>query len=212
MARERSYGGRTRTERVGERRAQLVAATISLLASEGALRTTMTGICARAGLTERYFYESFRSRDEALVAALDQVAQDIAAVTTAAVEQVGPDVEARVRAALVALMDLVAREPDKARVAVVESDATSALRARRHELIRWFAEGLGGGSRTVLGDRGWPRERALLNAHVFVAGLAELLAASLTGALEVQPEQLVDLGTDLFTAISIRPGATPPAG
>lgn len=32
---------------------------------------TMTEVCARAGLTERYFYESFRNLDELLVAIFD---------------------------------------------------------------------------------------------------------------------------------------------
>src|SRR3546814_11852560 len=51
----------------------------------------MTAICAEASLTERYFYESFRNRDEALMAALDQVCNEIAAAALAAVEQTDGD-------------------------------------------------------------------------------------------------------------------------
>ena len=51
--------------------------TITVLAAQGE-RATMTAICHQAGLTERYFYESFANRDAALVAALDQVTDEIA--------------------------------------------------------------------------------------------------------------------------------------
>ena len=37
----------------------------------------MTAICQEAGLTERYFYESFANRDAALVAALERVSDEI---------------------------------------------------------------------------------------------------------------------------------------
>ena len=75
----RSYGGKTAEERAQDRRARLVDATIALLAEHGEAGTTMTAICARAGLTERYFYESFAHREDALLAALDHVCEQIAA-------------------------------------------------------------------------------------------------------------------------------------
>src|SRR4051812_40220917 len=74
---ERSYGGKTAAERVAERRARLVAATIDVLATSGEAHATMTAVCAAAGLTERYFYESFESLEDALLAALDSVCDEI---------------------------------------------------------------------------------------------------------------------------------------
>src|SRR3546814_12873921 len=87
----RSYGGMTSEERSSARRERLVAATIEVLATRGETATTMTAICAEASLTERYFYESFRNRDEALMAALDQVCNEIAAAALAAVERTDGD-------------------------------------------------------------------------------------------------------------------------
>ena len=55
----------------------MVEAAITVLATQGE-RATMTAICHEAGLTERYFYESFANRDAALVAALEAVTEEIA--------------------------------------------------------------------------------------------------------------------------------------
>ncbi len=74
----RRYGGRSAQERAEDRRSRLVEAAITVLAAQGE-RATMTAICQQAGLTERYFYESFANREAALVAALERVSDEISA-------------------------------------------------------------------------------------------------------------------------------------
>src|SRR3546814_15681429 len=101
----RSYGGMTSEERSSARRERLVAVTIEVLATRGETATTMTAICAEASLTERYFYESFRNRDEALLALLDQVFPEIAAAALAPVQQTCRDPGLRPRAALPVFVD-----------------------------------------------------------------------------------------------------------
>ncbi|HET6154427.1 MAG TPA: hypothetical protein VFE15_15900, partial [Marmoricola sp.] len=82
---ERSYGGKTASERAAERRTRLVEATIEVLSESGEARATMTAICAGAGLTERYFYESFGGLDDALLAALDSVCEEILELASAVI-------------------------------------------------------------------------------------------------------------------------------
>ncbi|MDO9498186.1 MAG: TetR/AcrR family transcriptional regulator [Nocardioides sp.] len=207
MASTRSYGGQSADERVAARRARLVEATITLLAEQGEARTTMTAACAGAGLTERYFYESFGSRDEALVAALDTAASRIAeTAVTAVAGSLGPPVD-RVRAGLSAVLDLLGTYPALGRVVVLEATANPALRTRRRELLAWFGDIVAAESRTIYGERVWPPDRARLNAMAFVAGLAELVAAWLLDELDLTPERLVEIGTDLFAATAQRPDA-----
>lgn len=201
---QRSYGGQTADERVAARRERLVAAAASLLAERGESRTTMTAICAEAGLTERYFYESFRSRDEALVAALDTTARRIAAIAVAGVQATPGDPATRVRAGLAAVIDLVVADPAAARVVVLESTANAALRARRHELLGWFSDLVAQEAQGIFGDDAWPQPRARLQAMAFVAGLAELVAGWLQGDVRVGRDELVEIGSDLFTAIARR--------
>ncbi|MCW2769090.1 MAG: TetR family transcriptional regulator [Aeromicrobium sp.] len=201
---KRSYGGVSAADRSAGRRAKLLEATIAVLADEGESRTTMTAICARAGLTERYFYESFASRDEAIVAALDAVAVEIASVAVQAIADTGGDPAERLRAALTAVVSLVASRPDKGRVAVVESSATPELRVRRHALLGSFAELVAQEADSLFGDAAWPAERAKVHGLVYAAGVAELVAAWIVGDVELEQDELVAAATDLFVAVARR--------
>ncbi len=200
----RKYGGRTRAERHAERQERLVRATLTVLAARGEA-TTMTQICAEAGLTERYFYESFTRRDEALVSALDLAAREIAEVAVAAVaSQVTGGAADRVRAGLSAVIELAERDPDLARVMVLESTGNPALRKRRHELLTWFGRLGAQEAAGLFGDTAWPPARAELQACVFVAGYAELVGFWLLGEFDLTPATLVDLGTELFETLMRR--------
>ncbi|WP_104107115.1 TetR/AcrR family transcriptional regulator [Nocardioides sp. 616] len=201
---ERSYGGRSAAERAAVRRERLVAATIATLAGGGEPGTTMTAICAEAGLTERYFYESFRNRDEAMVAALDSVATEMTAAALSALTEHAGDPSRQVRAAITAVVDLIGDSPAKGRVAVVESTGTAALRARRHQLLAGFAELVGDEAQHVFGAAAWPPERARLHGLLFAAGFAEVLASWLGEELPLSRAELVDLGSDLLHAVQQR--------
>lgn len=202
--RPRAYAGRSAEQRRLERRERLVAATVRVLGEQGESRATMTAICAAAGLTERYFYESFADRDAALLAALDAVSDEIAATAVSAIGAAAGGPEERVRAALGAVVQLVAREPAKGRVAVVESAANPRLRARRHELTGVFADLVTREARELYAKDAWPADRLRLHAVVLVAGLAELVATWLAGELDVDADGLGDLGAGLFTALTRR--------
>ncbi|WP_278258124.1 TetR family transcriptional regulator [Nocardioides convexus] len=56
----RRYGGKTAEQRRAERREALLAAAVDIWQESGWAAVTMRGVCARAGLTDRYFYESLR--------------------------------------------------------------------------------------------------------------------------------------------------------
>jgi AcrR family transcriptional regulator len=64
----RRYGGRSRTDRMAERREKLLRAALALYARVGREGASVTAICAEAGLTTRYFYESFPSHDALFLA------------------------------------------------------------------------------------------------------------------------------------------------
>jgi AcrR family transcriptional regulator len=204
--RVRSYGGMTADERAAERRARLVAATAQVLAEQGEARTTMTAICASAGLTERYFYESFAGLDDALLAALDSVCEEIAGVAVEALRGTSGPPDVRVNAVMAALVDLVVRSPERMRVAVIHSSANPRLRARRHELIGDFADLVAREAAQLYGDQAWPPDRARIHGLLYVAGFAELLAAWLSGDVDLAPDDLVETAGALFTAVSRRPG------
>ena len=60
-------------DRQALRRDELIAAGVTVLGGEGGPALTVRAVCREAGLTERYFYESFTDRDEFVRAVYDDV-------------------------------------------------------------------------------------------------------------------------------------------
>lgn len=204
MSTQRPYGGRTAVERVADRRHRLVEATIEVVGGGDGARATMTAVCQAAGLTERYFYESFASLDDALLAALDRVCDDIITLTTATVERSTGPVEARVHAVMTAFVDFVQQSPARARVAVTHSSANPRLRARRHELTVVLADVVAREAARLHAGAAWPDDRARLYGLVYVAGLAELLSTWLDGEVPLTASELVDAAAELFLILTRR--------
>ncbi|MET1037750.1 MAG: TetR/AcrR family transcriptional regulator [Aeromicrobium sp.] len=199
-----TYRGRTAEQRVADRRSRLIAATLEVWGQDGGPRVTMTRICAEAGLSERYFYESFDDLDAALTAVMDDIAAEIAesSVAALAAAQGGPN--ERVRAGIGAFVQILTDDPRKGRVAIVESVAIDTLRHRRAELLRGFAALAAHEARELYGADAWGDVEGRLAATMFVGGVAELVTAWLEGAVTASPEQIVDAATHQFTATAHR--------
>ncbi len=200
----RPYRGVSATERTARRRADLLAAGLDVLGTLGWEQATMTAICARAKLTERYFYESFAGRDELLVAVFEQVAEEIRHTVTAALAAAPPEPMATARAAISAFVDLLTDDPRKGRVAIVESAATALLRQRRHQILGEFAELIVTQSHTLFGPAALPAPRDRITALLFVGGLTELLTAWLAGELDATREEITETSATQFVRGAIR--------
>ncbi len=185
------YRGATAAERATERRSRLLDAGLTVWADAGT-RTTMTAVCAEAGLSERYFYESFTGLDALLEAVLNQIAVEIEDNSRSAAEAAGGDPEARMRASIGAFVRLLVEDPRKGRVAIVESVAFPHLRRRRTELLRHLAHESALEVRTWLGDSGRSRAADETSGLLFIGGMAELVTAWLDGAIEVSAEEMVE--------------------
>lgn len=194
------YRGVSAQDRAAGRRAQLMEATLAVWA-DPETRTTMTAVCARAGLTERYFYESFRTLDDALTAVMDQIAGEIEECTRRAADEAGSDPSARVQASIRAFVELLVDDPRKGRVAIIEAGAMSKLRGRRTELLRHFAHRAAEEAREMPGlPRRTEREDAVAGL-LFVGGMAELVAAWLDGTLDADPDEIVEAASRSFLGV-----------
>jgi AcrR family transcriptional regulator len=202
----RSYGGRSAQERAADRRARLLEAAITVLAAQGE-RATMTAICNEAGLTERYFYESFANRDAALVAALEHVSDEISTDAIRVLQETQGNPAERVLAMTRSFADWAVAHPDRARVAVVHATTIGALRTRRDELVRSFAELAASEAAGLFGDDAWPPERAWVQGVVFIGGLSELVAMWLGGHADLDSDKLAHVVADLYVALFLPPGA-----
>src|SRR5256885_16518468 len=93
----RRYAGASAVERRDERRARLLAAGLDALGTDGYAGATVRGVCARARLTPRYFYESFDDLDALLVAVFAEVAAPAAGVVLPPVAGSSAETPERVR-------------------------------------------------------------------------------------------------------------------
>ena len=70
---ERPYGGRDHDARVSERRERFIRAGVRVIGAAGYRAATVRALCAEAGLSNRYFYESFDSTEALLMAVYRQL-------------------------------------------------------------------------------------------------------------------------------------------
>jgi AcrR family transcriptional regulator len=191
----RPYGGVSAGERLAARRQKLLDAGLELFGTRGIAATSIGEICDQAGLTKRYFYESFHTIEELAVAVFDQVTGRLA-------EQIAPAIIAGggrdPRPALTAHAHALLGDPRIVRLLAIES-RTTALTARRAGFARravdlWFTN--------TTGQDGAVDPRLQLRAYAYAGAIAEVGLASINGELELTPEQLIDELVALFHRIA----------
>jgi AcrR family transcriptional regulator len=115
------YAGKEAGARLAERRKKLLAAGIQLIGRHGFAAMTIDAVCAEAGLTKRYFYESFANREELLTEAYRVVTQEFLGSILQATTPYLNDSRKLVRAGLQQTFSFVADNPDKARLIMIEA-------------------------------------------------------------------------------------------
>lgn len=198
------YRGMSAEQRRAERRTRLLEATLEVWGRDGGPRITMTRICAEAGLTERYFYESFDGLDAALIAVMDGIADEIADRTVAALETAEGGPAERVRVSIGEFVRILTDDPRKGRVTIVESVSLDALRPHRAELLSRFAELSAHEARELYGPEAWSETEGRMAATMFIGGVAELVTAWIEGRIEATPDEVADAATHHFTATAHR--------
>jgi AcrR family transcriptional regulator len=203
VATQRAYGGVPAERRREIRRAALLAAALDVIGTDGFAKLTVAALCGRAGLNERYYYESFGSTEDVLLAVFDQVIAEITAAIVAAVAAAPADSRAKARAAIAAAVELLSDDPCKARIVFVEPLAAPALNSRRADVGRAFAALIVGqaqafyGPATTLRLGSWGEFAA---AHL-LGGLAETMTAWVRGDLAITRDELIERSTDLFVLV-----------
>jgi len=195
------WAGVPAEERQAERRAQLLAAGLELLGTEGDAATTVRAVCQRARLNPRYFYESFADRDELLLGVYDHVVAELAAAVAEAIAPLEGDPVAGVRAGIDTIVRFVAADPRRAKVLYNEALGNEALNRRRIDTNHALMEQLVAMSRDQREVNPVSERVASVGAAVAVGGLSELILAWLEGRIDIEIEQLVDDAVAMFLAI-----------
>jgi AcrR family transcriptional regulator len=116
----RPYRGIPQDERRAQRRSQLIGAAVAVYGERGYRHSTVKAVCEAAGLTERYFYESFANSEELLIASFNAVTYSVLEEIKQAGRTGGRSRVARARAMLHTYFAALQREPRSARVFLVE--------------------------------------------------------------------------------------------
>lgn len=200
----RPYGGRSAQERQAERRQRLIDAALEIWGDHGWAAVTMRGVCARAGLIDRYFYESFADRDALLLAVWDQMRDETVLMLGEAIMDVAkePPLE-QLRAAISAFVHGVLGDPRRARIAFGEHAGSPALEERRHTTLAQFATLLIAVARPHLGPD-VDETRFRISVLMGVAGFVEMIWAWRAGTIDATPEEIIDHATEVATDLAAR--------
>jgi AcrR family transcriptional regulator len=144
----RTYRGADAGQRRDERRARLIDAGTEIFGTTGYRSATVDRICAEAGLTKRYFYESFDGSEALLLAVYAKVTDELHASMLSGAAAGAPDLDAMVHGGLTAFFGTIDADPRLARIAFFEvlgisesvDDAYRAVLDRFVETLVMLAE------------------------------------------------------------------------
>src|SRR3954462_9936506 len=138
---QRTYGGVSADERIAARREKLLDAGLELFGTRGYAGTGVKDVCRQAGLTDRYFYESFNDGGALFLAVFDRLTDELFRAGAEAVVESGEDPERQLRDAIGTFVHALADDPRKQRVLFAEAPAAGpAAAAHMRMTLRRFAD------------------------------------------------------------------------
>lgn len=199
MAQIRPYRGVEASERLSLRRRRLLDAGLDLLGAENPKsELTVRAVCKQAGLTARYFYESFTDKDEFVAAVFDATVADIAATTQAAVAASLPAEQGR--AGIANLVRTVSADARVGRMLFDVRLSNPVILRKRADLGGFFAVLLAQHVQTATRRNQTGRRKAAV--HFVVGGVGQTISAWLAGDIDVAPEVLVDQLTAIIDELA----------
>jgi AcrR family transcriptional regulator len=166
-------------------------AALDLMGTEGWSATSVRAACRHAGLTPRFFYESFEDLDALAIAVFDDIAVQATSAILAAVRDAPPEPAAQAHAAIATFVDELTRDPRRARVAFAEALGSEALARRRLQAMRAMAQLIADHGRLAYGAPPEADTLVEITASLLAGGIAELLIAWLDGSIDATRDELV---------------------
>lgn len=196
----RRYGGQDPAARQAARREQLLDAGLECFGTDGYQRTSVKQVCERAGLTQRYFYESFDDRESLLLGVYDSVVDVVRGRTEASIADGGTTIADLARIALGEFVDCLTEDARRARIMLLEVVGVSpALEARRYRVIHDFADVI-----VAAGAAHAGLEETTHEFHLVAVGLVgavnQLLVDWVLGNGSTDPDHILAVCVRLFAA------------
>ena len=170
-------------DRQALRRGELLTAGVTLLGGPEGPSLTVRAVCRAAGLTERYFYESFSDRDEFVRAVYDDVCTT---AMTALASSSTP------REAVEAFVALMVDDPTRGRVLLLAPEREPVLTRSGADWMPTFI----GLLQSRLSHVSDPARQQMI-ATGLVGALTALFTAYLDNRLSATRQQFIDYCSDL---------------
>ena len=202
----RKYAGVNATDRVAARREKLLDAALELYGTRGFIATGVKDICRQAGLTDRYFYESFRDAGELFMATYDRTTSHLLASVAQNVAVVAPVPEQQVRAAIETFVRALADDPRKARVLFAETAAAGPeAEAHVRASLTRFSQLVAATARPHL-PPGMPDRLLHMGALSLVGAIERVVIEWQRGELEATIDEIIEYFVRLFLATGAAAG------
>jgi AcrR family transcriptional regulator len=188
----RRYGGVSAEQRIARRRARLLEAALEEFGTRGVRSTGVKDICRRAGLTDRYFYESFRDSGELFAAVFDRATEHLFELVRGALAGAAANPQVQARAVIEAYVRALAEDPRLARVVFVEAPSAGpdVERHIRHTLRR-FARLAEEAARPFLPPT-LPDQALRFGAVSLVGAIERLMIEWQDGELGLSVQEIID--------------------
>jgi AcrR family transcriptional regulator len=207
----RRYRGLSVAERAAQRRERLLDAGLELFGTRGYAASSIRAVSDAASLNTRYFYESFRSREDLLYHVYQRAVGDVAEAVIEATAA-APTVEEQARAGLRASWQVMTQDRRKARVIVLEVVGVSERLERvRRENRHAFADILVRNAMSLAGDVEL-RMDPVLTARSLMGAAMEVLVDWIHGDVSASTDEIVEHLTRIYTAVAQASVAREPDG
>jgi len=158
----------------------------------------MTAVRERCGLTQRYFYEHFRSRDDLLGALFDTTFGAMFDQVQTRVADAAPDLVEIARAAVSAAVDFFSADRGKARL-WIEAIGDPAIAAQKAKSVRALTELAVTQAEAIRGPFSpAQRTRVVLAALIVIGGQTETTTELLAGHVDLLRDEYIDQLAHLF--------------
>ncbi len=168
-------------------------AGLEVFGTSGYAASSVREVCEVAELNRRYFYESFRTREDLLRAVYEEiVAESQAAVVAAIADTDG--VEEAIRAGLTAWWQAVTSDVRKARIITLEIVGVSeAIESRRREVRHRFADFVAAQAVQLAAiDRRRLQIDPTIIARALVAAIVDLVVDLTRGDTETSMDEMIE--------------------
>lgn len=195
----RPWRGVSPEQRVTDRRERLIEAGLEVFATRTFQGTKVRDVCGEAGLTERYFYESFSDKEALLRVLADRIVADFVAAAGPSIALVATDFDAAIRGAMTALVSSLTDDPRRARILFIEVVGVSpTIEDKRRMVISNLVEVIRVAAAQAFGE--WVRESVEIEliARALIGAASELLVAHVRGELPLDRDELVLALSRLF--------------